>query len=485
MVGFGLLWSSLPERVREEARDIITSWTPMLASYFSSYEQITIPEYNDDRQFQKNKLFDVVATYLRSRCMEEARMLKAQLSNDGREDTQLSLDDDQDVVDKSFRGYPMRWCLGTTSKNPSNRINPFPDEHGNTVTRHYTLVFRKRQRQLVLNTYLPSVVQQGRVLIAENQQRRLFTNHNNGMGGPQGLWSHIPWKHPATFDTLAMDPVKKDELIEDLKMFQKGKEYHHRVGKAWKRGYLLYGPPGTGKSSLISAMSHFLGYDVYDLDLTAAGTTNNELRKLFLNTTDRSIIIIEDIHAIRQDLTTMFNDKKKVTNGDELQQLRLPRDSWYERDRVTLSGLLNLIDGLWSAFGGERIFVLTTNHFDQLDPALIREGRMDMRIEMSYCRLEAFRVLAGNYLGITDHPSFVEIGQLLSETETTPAVVAHNLMPRGKRNAQECLAGLVQTLKKKKKAKTETQTSRSRGMSPVERPTYNLRKKKDGRGNRS
>ena len=53
--------------------------------------------------------------------------------------------------------------------------------------------------------------------------------------------------------------------------------------------------------------------------------------------------------------------------------------------KVTLSGLLNFIDGLWSAIGGEGIIVFTTNYVEKLDPALIRGGRMDKHIELSYC----------------------------------------------------------------------------------------------------
>ena len=45
---------------------------------------------------------------------------------------------------------------------------------------------------------------------------------------------------------------------------------------------------------------------------------------------------------------------------------------------VTLSGLLNLIDGVWSEEG--RILFATTNHIEKLDPALIRPGRIDVRV---------------------------------------------------------------------------------------------------------
>jgi ATP-dependent 26S proteasome regulatory subunit len=63
---------------------------------------------------------------------------------------------------------------------------------------------------------------------------------------------------------------------------------------------------------------------------------------------------------------------------------------------VTLSGLLNFIDGLLSAHNDERIIVFTTNFVNKLDPAPIRRGWMDMHVEMSYCCFEAFTRLATN-----------------------------------------------------------------------------------------
>lgn len=47
--------------------------------------------------------------------------------------------------------------------------------------------------------------------------------------------SHILYKHPATFETLAMEPEKKQEIIEDLLTFGKSKDYYARTGKACKR----------------------------------------------------------------------------------------------------------------------------------------------------------------------------------------------------------------------------------------------------------
>ena len=96
-------------------------------------------------------------------------------------------------------------------------------------------------------------------------------------------WSHVNFEHPLKFETLAMDPKKKEEILNDLVKFKTGGEYYAEVGKAWKRGYLLYDPPGTGKSSMIAAMANFMNYDMYHLELTAV-KKNTELRKLLIET---------------------------------------------------------------------------------------------------------------------------------------------------------------------------------------------------------
>jgi chaperone BCS1 len=256
----------------------------------------------------------------------------------------------------------------------------------------------------------------------------------------------VVFEHPATFETLAMDPAKKRAIMDDLDAFRSGKDYYARIGKAWKRGYLLYGPPGTGKSTMVAAMANYLEYDVYNIELTSVAT-NVELQRLFIETKGRSIIVVEDIDCAA-DLTAKRVEKKppsaSVAAGDE--------EAAAAARKMTLSGLLNAVDGLWSACGGERIIVFTTNHVERLDPALIRRGRMDKHVEMSYCCFQAFRILARNYHGIDAHPLFDGIEALLHDAKMTPADIAEHLMPKcAADDADSCLASLVKALADKAK----------------------------------
>ena len=117
--------------------------------------------------------------------------------------------------------------------------------------------------------------------------------------------------------------------------------------------------------------------------------------------------------------------------------------------QFTLSGLLNMIDGLWSSCGDERIIVFTTNHKDGLDPALLRPGRMDLHVHMSYCTMDGFKLLASNYLNIEgDHQLYREIEGLLNiNVEVTPAEIAEELLKSG--GTDVVLGGLVKFLEQK------------------------------------
>ncbi|KAM7520170.1 hypothetical protein LguiB_019132 [Lonicera macranthoides] len=254
------------------------------------------------------------------------------------------------------------------------------------------------------------------------------------------LWASNPWNlisldHPATFETLAMDSEAK-EMVMDLERFVK-REYYRKVGKAWKRGYLLNGPPGTGKSSLIAAMANYLNFDIYYLELTDI-RRNSELRRLLVGMANRSILVVEDINS-----TIGLEDRLAPPPPSQLQGFH------QDENKVTLSGFLNFIDGLWSSCGDDRIIVFTTNHKEKLDPALLRPGRMDLHIHMSYCTSCGFKLLAANYLDIKAHKLFGEIEELIRTTEVTPAEVAEQLLKSD--DPDVTLIGLIGFLHEKEK----------------------------------
>ncbi|KAI5333046.1 hypothetical protein L3X38_023176 [Prunus dulcis] len=184
------------------------------------------------------------------------------------------------------------------------------------------------------------------------------------------------------------------------------------------------------KSSLIAAIANHLNYDIYELELADVGS-NSDLKWRLFAMPDQSILVIEDI-----DCTIMLQNRE--TENEERRT---------RKNQVTLSGLLNLIDGLWSCCTDERIIIFTTNRKEKLDPALVRPGRMDM-VHMSYCTISAFKQLVFNYHGLCHQQLFEQIEGLIKEVKVTPAEVAREFMKS--RDAQTSLQGLISFLLEKK-----------------------------------
>lgn len=446
IAGLMFVWATIQQFFPNQLRVYFEKLSVKFLGIVYPFVQITIHEYTGGR---RNEVYAAIESYLGAKSTKQARRLKADMVKNSKSFV-LSLDKSEEVTDE-FKGAKVWWVLRETvqSTTPFSPYRSAPEER-----KYYTVSFHRKYGDIVTGPYLSHVMEEGKAIELKNRQQKLYTNKPSGNWGWNGkhLWSHIVFEHPANFRTLAMDPKKKQEIIDDLIAFTKSKEYYAKVGKAWKRGYLLYGPPGTGKSTMIAAMANFLNYDVYDLELTSV-KNNSDLRKLLVDTSSKSIIVIEDIDC-SLDLTGKRNKKKGKTREEEQNDPLEMKEEEKEGDdgsKVTLSGLLNFIDGIWSACGPERIIIFTTNHKDKLDPALIRRGRMDMHIEMSYCKFEAFKVLAKNYLDIDSHPLFGTVGSLLEETSMSPCDVAENLIPKtASKDVDTCLNNLVEALNKAK-----------------------------------
>lgn len=155
-------------------------------------------------------------------------------------------------------------------------------------------------------------------------------------------------------ETLAIDALTETELFRDLDRFLQSREIYRHRGIPWRRGYLLYGPPGTGKSSLIQAIASH--YDRQLVSLSLTDMDDSALLRAWSEITATSIVALEDIDSV-------FSGRKPL-------------------GELSFSALLNTLDGAGAVEGS--ITILTTNHREQLDPALIRPGRCDREFELGY-----------------------------------------------------------------------------------------------------
>ncbi|KAG0479611.1 hypothetical protein HPP92_010469 [Vanilla planifolia] len=436
-----------------EFRQAIAKLLHRFFGFFSCYCYFDITEIDG---VSTNELYGAVQLYLSSSASVSASRLSLCRPLNSSAFT-FGLSNNDRLVD-SFSGSTAIWehvVIQRTS--PSFSWRPFPDEK-----RGFTLRISKKDKSLFIPRYLDHIMEVAASISRRNQDRHLYTNCRSGSMDARGHpWESVPFKHPSTFDTLAMDPKRKNDIMEDLRDFAAGQNFYHKTGRAWKRGYLLYGPPGTGKSSMIAAMANFLGYDIYDLELTEVHT-NSELRKLLMKTTSKSIIVIEDIDCSVSLTNRSSNSFPSPPHPPSPWPMDEPSSSsanaTSSAKSLTLSGLLNFTDGLWSCCGSERIFVFTTNHIEKLDPALLRSGRMDMHIYMNYCSFSALKILLRNYMGMEENEmeALEENNELMRElqiaveaAEITPADVSEVLIKNRRHDKRRALEELLTVLKER------------------------------------
>ncbi|KAG5922196.1 hypothetical protein E4U42_005547 [Claviceps africana] len=196
-----------------------------------------------------------------------------------------------------------------------------------------------------------------------------------------GYWQRCMSRPNRLLSTVIMDEDVKQELINDAADYLKPitRQWYANRGIPYRRGYLLHGPPGTGKSSLSLALAGYFRMKIYIISLSSSAATEENLTTLFHNLPMRCVVLLEDIDSAG--LTHTREDDPKVSATAQKSTARRVTNKGPtppSTGRVSLSGLLNILDGVASQEG--RILVMTTNHMEKLDKALIRPGRVDMTI---------------------------------------------------------------------------------------------------------
>ncbi|KAL8267640.1 hypothetical protein R6Q59_001438 [Mikania micrantha] len=348
------------EYLPDEFQDYLSLGLRNIINKLSGQLTMLIHEFDG---FQENEIYFATQLYLGSRKSPDIHRLKAtKFRNEKNINVAMEMNDK--FVDV-YNGVKFKWCL-VSKKLPTREYHKYDvyddTNEASTMTdqRSLELTFHQKHKDLALNEYLPFILKDAKTRKQEDKTVKLFTVDNYH----RTVWTSVNLDHPATFATLAMEADVKQTVMKDLDKFVQRRDYYRKVGKAWKRGYLLYGPPGTGKSSLIAAMANYLKFDIYDLELSDI-RSNADLRRLLVATRNRSILVVEDI-----DCSVELHDRQVTKPLVQKDNEPGPPGS-HEEQRITLSGFLNFIDGLWSSCGQERIIIFTTNRKDKLDPALL------------------------------------------------------------------------------------------------------------------
>lgn len=172
-------------------------------------------------------------------------------------------------------------------------------------------------------------------------------------------------------DTVFLPEAQKARLVTALTDFLGARETYRRRGVPWRLGMLLEGPPGTGKSTLIQVLAGLIGRSVYVVNLASVGGDNDLIRAVNA-VGPNGVLVLEDIDGVR-----VTRDRQAQAEVEAAAPAVAVGTAAPEARGVTLSGVLNAIDGVTARDG--RILIMTSNHPEQLDAALLRPGRVDVR----------------------------------------------------------------------------------------------------------
>jgi len=251
-----------------------------------------------------------------------------------------------------------------------------------------------------------------------------------------------------SIDSVVLEDEIKTAVVDDMDEFldESTLEFYLDHGIPYKRSYLFYGAPGSGKTSLIQALAGKYQRNVCYLQPSHPDMTDDSLKEAVKRCPRRSIIVLEDIDAL-------FDNKREGGGKSDL----------------TFSGLLNALDGVGPPLA--QIFILTTNHRERLDPALIRNGRVDLHIHFTPATTQQMAsIFLAFYPGEKSLATkfSTRLQGLLGDKPVSMAAMQHFFIGNRKSTAAEAFGNVEQipkNLKEQKDVKEKAETlSDSKGI---------------------
>ena len=185
----------------------------------------------------------------------------------------------------------------------------------------------------------------------------------------EGYWDNIKKIRKRKLDTVILDKDIKSEVQKCLDNYDNDdlKKRLNDLGINHKMNLVLSGPPGSGKSSLMYSIASTLDKDIATIDFNNKALSDHAFICATNTIPKDSIFCLEDVDAL-------YIEREKK-----------------EENRVSFSCILNFLDGMYSK--EDLISIITTNHIERLDKAIIRPMRIDNIIKFTYCSKYQYQVI--------------------------------------------------------------------------------------------
>ena len=196
----------------------------------------------------------------------------------------------------------------------------------------------------------------------------------------------------------------KEKIMNQINFFTNNKKWYEKHGKPHTLGICSYGKPGCGKTSFEKCLAKMLKRHMIKVDLSKI-KNKSMANKLFFSEKindfkipyDKRIYIFSEVDRMSDILykdeykkksepiintspsSVIINNNSKNKNSDIKDSCKNNSDE----NELNLSHILDILDGIPERTG--QIIMMSTNHFEKLDPALIRPGRIDNAIHFMEC----------------------------------------------------------------------------------------------------
>lgn len=202
-----------------------------------------------------------------------------------------------------------------------------------------------------------------------------------------GRNSDTPWeavKEIAPSSHLFLDPAIKEKLDKQLDRFLNDEQWYVKHDFPRKLTVLLYGVPGTGKTSIARYIADYLNASIY---IAKLGDFGARMAVCVAKVPVGQVLLLEDF-----DTGGQLGRRGKPVDGDDEAARNSATFAHY------LNDFLNVFQGI-IPLGGQ-VTVLTTNHPEHVDPAVMRTGRIDLLVEVGPLPVEQVAEYVKHYYGV-------------------------------------------------------------------------------------